>query len=171
MRRTSLAVLASAGMLVLAGCGADLSEPIGAQALECPPGEEGCDEIRPVGPGGDIEIEMGEFFFDIVGGMPVTGEIDVASMNIGGDYHNVEFLGATDGSFLGGSDGRAVAGAGGGELAEGRVELFPGEWTIICNVPGHRAAGMEATVTVFSTEEEAETGMEEILAEQEEAQI
>jgi uncharacterized cupredoxin-like copper-binding protein len=31
---------------------------------------------------------------------------------------------------------------------EGKVELKAGEYTIYCNIPGHRAAGMEATVTV-----------------------
>lgn len=161
MRRPTVALFASIGLL-LAGCGEDLSGPIEAEALECPPGEEGCDEIRPVGPGGDLELEMGEYYFEELGGTPVTGEIAISAENLGPSaYHNVEILGAPEGSFMGGSDGQAVAGADVGEVAEGTVELFPGEWTIICNVPGHRAAGMETTITVYATEEEAEQADEE----------
>lgn len=33
---------------------------------------------------------------------------------------------------------------------EGKVALAPGTYTIYCTIPGHRAAGMEATVTVGS---------------------
>ena len=159
--RRSLLGFAAAG-LMLAGCSNIPAGAADAEGLECPPGTEGCESIQPVGPGGELEIEMGEFFFDFVDGIAVTGEIDVIAPNVGSDYHNIEFIGAAEGSsFLGGTDGNAVAGSMGGETAEGTVLLFPGEWTIICNVPGHRAAGMEDTVTVYATEAEAEAALEE----------
>jgi plastocyanin len=161
VRRPTVALLTSISLLFLAGCGEDLSGAIEAEALECPPGEEGCPEIRPVGPGGELEIEMGSFFFEEIGGLVVTGEVDVTAINVSGDYHNIEFLGAPEGSFMGGADGDAVAGAAGNETDEGVVELFPGEVTVICNVPGHRAAGMEDTITVYATVEEAEAAAEE----------
>ncbi len=155
MRRTTSMMIA-AGVL-LAGCATVPDGAIDAQALECPPGTEGCDDIRPVGEGGEFEIEMGNFFFDNVDGTAVTGEIQVTAINVQDGYHNIEFLGAADGSsFMGGSDGDAVVGADGNETGEGTVALFPGEWTIICNVPGHRAAGMEGVVTVYATPEELE---------------
>lgn len=160
MRRFTLGLLATAGVL-LAGCSTVPEGAIDAQALECPPGTEGCDEIRPVGPGGAVEIEMDNFYFNVTEGVAVTGPVEVTAINVGPAYHNVEFLGAAEGStFLGGSDGNAVAGADGGETGEGVAELFPGEWTFICNVPGHRAAGMESTLTVYATEEEAEAALE-----------
>jgi len=155
VRRTTSMMIA-AGVL-LAGCATVPDGAIDAQALECPPGTEGCDDIRPVGEGGEFEIEMGNFFFDNVDGTAVTGEIQVTAINVQDGYHNIEFLGAADGSsFMGGSDGDAVVGADGNETGEGTVALFPGEWTIICNVPGHRAAGMEGVVTVYATPEELE---------------
>lgn len=160
MRRMLLG-LATAG-LVLTGCSSVPSGAIDAQALECPPGTEGCDEIRPVGPGGTLDVDMGNFFFEWNEAVVVTGDIEVVAHNVSSDYHNIEFIGAAEGStFLGGTDGEAVAAAMGNETGEGVVALFPGEWTVICNVPGHRQAGMETTLTVYATEEEAAEALEE----------
>jgi hypothetical protein len=154
--RRSLLGLAIAGF-VLAGCSPVPSGAVDAQALECPPGTPGCDEIRPIGPGGVLEMDMGNFWFEWIDAIAVTGEIEVVAHNVSDIYHNVEFIGAAEGStFMGGADGNAVAGSMGRETAEGVVALFPGDWTVICNVPGHREAGMETTVTIYATEEEAE---------------
>ncbi|MEX2325125.1 MAG: hypothetical protein WD576_05195 [Nitriliruptoraceae bacterium] len=150
MRRKYAGLLIVAAFLI-AGCSSVPEGAIDAQALACPPGEPGCDEILPVGPGGDLEIEMGSFFFDITDGVAVTGEVEVTVINVSDAYHNTEFLGAADGS--------AIPEADAFETGTGTVYLFPGEWTVICNVPGHRAAGMETTVTVYATDEEAEEAL------------
>jgi plastocyanin len=152
LRRFTLGLIAAASAL-LVGCGTVPEGAIEAEAFECPAGEEGCDEIRPVGPGGAIEMDMGNFFFEVTGGVAVTGEVEVTVVNVSDAYHNAEFLGAAEGSEIPEADGN--------ETGVGTVLLFPGEWTVICNVPGHRAAGMETTITVYATEEEAEEAVEE----------
>lgn len=160
MRRSTLGLFATAAV-VLSGCSSIPEGAVDAQALECPPGTEGCEEIRPVGPGGELDLEMDNFYFNVIDGAPVTGDVAVTAENLGAAYHNVEILGAAEGStFMGGSDGQAILGADGNETGEGVAALFPGEWTLICNVPGHRAAGMETTITVYATEEEAEAAVE-----------
>jgi len=151
----TLGLLAALAVL-LVGCSDVPDGASAAEPLVCPPGEEGCDSIRPVGPGGDLTIDMGSFFFEVVDGVAVTGEVLVTAVNVSEIYHNVEFLGAAEGS--------DIPEAEGGETGTGTVLLFPGEWTVICNVPGHRAAGMETTINVYATAEEASRAEAESMA-------
>lgn len=150
-RRTSFSLILAASLLV-AGCATVPEGATEAQALACPPGTEGCDEVLPVGPGGTLEMDMGNFFFTVTDGAPVTGEVLVTVNNISDAFHNAEFLGAAEGSDIPEADAF--------EVGDGSVLLFPGVWTVICNVPGHRAAGMETTITVYASEEEAQAAIE-----------
>jgi hypothetical protein len=151
--RLATAGLVAATSLVLAACATVPDGSIEAEAMACPPDSDCYDEIQPVGPGGELEMDMGNFFFDNIQGTPITGEVLVTVHNVSDAYHNAEFLGAAEGSEIPEADGN--------ETGEGTVLLFPGEWTVICNVPGHRQAGMETTITVYATEEEAEAAAEE----------
>jgi plastocyanin len=147
-RRTLGLVTVSAALLV--GCQTVPEEAIEAAAYECPVGEEGCDVVQPVGPGGEMTVissRESEFSFTVEDGIAVTGEIAVFFENEGTALHNAEVLGAAEGS--------GIPESGPGESDEDVWLLFPGEWTVICNIPGHRANGMETTVTVYATEEEA----------------
>lgn len=138
----------AAPLLLLAGCATLPEGAVEASPLVCPPGTEGCDPIQPVGPGGAITMDMGNFYFDVTSTFAVTGEVEVTVVNVSDAFHNAQFLGAADGSDIPGADGN--------QTGVGTVLLFPGEWTVICTVPGHRAAGMVAVVTVHATPEEAE---------------
>lgn len=149
MRRQIL-VSAVAALLVI-GCSNVPEGAVDAQALVCPPGQPGCEAILPVGPGGSISVDMGNFFFTFTSGVAVTGEVVVEAVNVADAFHNFEVLGAADGSEIPAADG--------GQTGVGSVFLFPGEWTVICNVPGHRAAGMESTVTVYATQDEADAAI------------
>ncbi|WP_130650887.1 plastocyanin/azurin family copper-binding protein [Egicoccus halophilus] len=153
MRRPTLGLAATAGLLLVAGCSPVPDGAIAAEPVQCPEGSDCFDPIQPVGPGGDLEIDMGNFFFEVTDGTAVTGEVQVTVHNVSDAYHNAEFLGAADGSGIPEADANASG--------EDTVLLFPGEWTVICNVPGHRSAGMETTVTVYATEEEAAAAEQE----------
>jgi len=146
LRLRGLSVVA-ASVALLAGCASIPDGAVSASPLVCPPGQEGCDPIQPVGPGGVLAMDMGNFFFEITEAFVVTGAVEVTVTNVSDAYHNAQFLGAADGSDIPEADGNQVG--------TGTVLLFPGEWTVICTVPGHRAAGMETTITVYATEDEA----------------
>ena len=154
MRRATLGLVTAAGLLAVAGCSPVPAGAEEAAAVACPEGSDCFDPIQPVGDGGELSMDMGNFFFDNLQGTPVTGDVTVTVTNVSDAYHNAEFLGAAEGSGIPEADG--------GETGEDVVKLFPGEYTVICNVPGHRAAGMETTVTVYATQEEADAAAAEL---------
>jgi len=147
VRRATLGLMTATGLAVLAGCSPVPEGAVAAESVACPEGSDCFDPVQPVGPGGELEIAMDEFFFEVRGGLAVTGDVAVTVVNEGGTFHDANFLGAADGS--------EKPQANPGESGSGTVKLFPGEYTVICDVPGHRTSGMETTITVYASEEEA----------------
>ena len=68
-----------------------------------------------------------------------AGEVDVRLTAGPGVGHTLVIEGV--------SDDAPVAAADPGETGTGSVDLNAGSYTYYCSVPGHRAAGMEGTVT------------------------
>jgi plastocyanin len=156
MLRPARVLALSLGALALAaaGCASVPDGSIEAAGLECPEGSECYDVPRALGEGGAFTIEAGEFFFENLQGTYWAGDIGVTLDNVGGAEHNIVVVGANEGS------DNPVAQALGGEEATGTVNLFEGEYVYYCSIPGHRAQGMEGTLTVYPTEEQAQEELE-----------
>ena len=150
-RRTTALLTAVAAAAVLAGCAPSSPEAIEAAGIT---EERANDPVVPTGPGGAISIESGDLFFQNLEGTPVDGAVEVTLENIGDAEHNVRIDNAA-------GDNVKVS-ALGGETTTGELLLFgqPGglEYVYYCDIPGHRAAGMEGTLIVYATVEEAEEG-------------
>ena len=86
-----------------------------------------------------LDIKGGNFFFDPKDSDAPAG-VDAIKLESEGGQHTLVF------------DGGKVPGfkleAGSGESDELKVDLKPGKYTIFCDIPGHREAGMEGTITV-----------------------
>ncbi|MDP9023418.1 MAG: cupredoxin domain-containing protein [Actinomycetota bacterium] len=137
-------VAAAAAVLLVASCGAAPEELKNAEALECPSGSDCYDPPKPIGPGGEIVAEGGEFFFELTTANAVEGPIKVTFRNVGAAEHNFTI----DEAF---GDVNSVPPQGNtppGGTDEATLDLFAGTWTYYCSVPGHREAGMEGTLTV-----------------------
>lgn len=70
----------------------------------------------------------------------VDGAFEVEITCEGAVPHNVVFEGVQDDAIIAECEGN--------DTATGSVELEPGTYTYYCNIPGHREAGMEGTLTV-----------------------
>lgn len=145
MRRpVLLTALVGALALVLSGCPADVPDELrAAEPYECPPEE--CDPPQPEGEGGEMVVEAGEFFFEIVEGTVAEGEIEVTLTNTGEAEHDF-VIDETFGEITEVPVDEEYLAP--GDTATGTLELFAGEYTYYCSVPGHRQSGMEGIVEI-----------------------
>jgi uncharacterized cupredoxin-like copper-binding protein len=115
---------------------------VAAMALvaACGGGGGGSSYKEPKGPAqATLDIKGGNFFFDPKDSDAPAG-VDAIKMESEGGLHTLVF-----------DDGK-VPGfklqAGSGKSDELKADLKPGKYTIYCDIPGHREAGMEGTITV-----------------------
>lgn len=87
---------------------------------------------------GSVTIEADDLFFDPDAVTITAGGAEVTLVNVGAVEHDLLVEGeATDPIHVDP-----------GETATGTIDLEPGTYTFYCDIPGHRAAGMEGTFTV-----------------------
>jgi plastocyanin len=95
---------------------------------------------EPKGPATEtIAIQAGNFYFkpDTITATPGIAKITMTAAN---GIHDLVFDGAYPGFLL-------EADGGGGAQSK-KIDLKAGKYTFYCDIPGHRAAGMQGTLTV-----------------------
>ncbi len=134
--RPGLAVLVSSGfILVLAGSVSFATlQHEGDKGTELAHGGGGAGEPRP-----PLTITAFDLGFREIEATAAAGEVDIVYRNEGKLVHTLVFEGA-GGAF------KLEAPAGG--TSPGKVTLDPGAYQYYCDLPGHRAAGMEGTLAV-----------------------
>jgi plastocyanin len=86
-----------------------------------------------------LDIKGGNFFFDPKDAEVPAGIVAIKMESEGGLHTLVFDDGKVPGFKLEASSGNSD---------ELKVDLKPGKYTIYCDIPGHREAGMEGTITV-----------------------
>lgn len=141
MHRVTLLVVLLTALLALGAC--QSQEPEVATEDQVPEdmvpeeGEDGGDGDGDGGAEESVEITAVDIDYEDVPDSVAAGPIEFVLNNTGGIEHdlNIEEL-----------DEQVVPLTAGGETGSGTAELEPGSYTIFCSVPGHRDAGMEATI-------------------------
>ena len=103
-------------------------------------GGGGSGYVEPKGPAVQtLDIHAGNFYFKP---KTLTAKAGITKITLDDDggIHTLVFDGAFPGFMLEVS--------GGGDSQSSKVDLKPGTYTFYCNVTGHRAQGMEGTITV-----------------------
>jgi plastocyanin len=86
-----------------------------------------------------LDIHAGNFYFK-PDKLDAQAGITTIKLTDDGGIHTLVF----DGAF----PGFQLEVSGGGDTSSGKVDLKAGKYTFYCNITGHRAQGMEGTITV-----------------------
>ena len=147
MRFLRPVTVAAVAALALAGCADSNPEAIDLSGIT---EERAEDPVIPTGPGGMVSLTAGDLYFEDLDGVAVDGEVVFTVENVGG-FHNLVIDQA--------AGGKSKIEFPAGETTTDSLLLYgaPGgtTYTYYCDIPGHRAAGMEGQLSVFLTEEEA----------------
>lgn len=124
---------------VAAGCGGDDDdEEAAAPEMEAPEMEEE--------PAGGLTVEMKEFEF-IPNDVTIEEGETITADNTGDIVHNFTIEEGTDASEPS-KELAASPDVDAGDSAEFTPDLKPGEYALVCTIPGHRESGMIGTFTV-----------------------
>jgi plastocyanin len=125
-RSGAVGVVVGALALLSVGCGSSGGSGGNADAGSKPPADA-------------VHVVARDISFDAATYDATAGDVEIDYQNDGAIEHTLEIEGV---------DGFELKVAKHGDTDSGSVELQPGEYKIFCAIPGHRAAGMEATLKV-----------------------
>ena len=156
---TLLALLTALAAIAAVGCGSDNGNDEGT--TEPTSGAGG--QTQATG-GGVLEIKMGDYFFNPASAESSPGSVTVSAPNVGKLEHElVVFRSNASPSSLPVSGGEAdeaafekqgavnvgeVEEVAPGETKTATMNLTPGSYVMICNLPGHYQQGMYGSITV-----------------------
>ena len=142
MRTVTLTAVIGAA-LALAGCGGSSSSSSSSTAAPASSAAatDAAAATVAAAAGAQVAVTESEFKIDLPATAVKAGTVTFAVKNAGSFGHDLTI------------DGPGVAGKGSGTIAGGAdgtltVDLKPGTYTLYCSIDGHRASGMETTITV-----------------------
>jgi plastocyanin len=131
-KRATIASLGIAAGLVLGACGGGG----GGDSADAKPGHV-ADPAAAAAP--TLAIEAHEFGLAPADPHAAPGDVAIRYKNTGAIEHTL---------LIDGVAGFKLDVVHGGDVDSATVKLAPGTYTLYCDIPGHRAAGMEAHLTV-----------------------
>jgi plastocyanin len=129
-KRMSLTALGLAAVLSLGACSSGGSEGEAKDAGRI------ADDSAP---SSALRIEAGEFSLSPKDLRAAPGTVAIEYVNVGAIAHTL---------VIDGVSGLKLDVTSAGDVDKGTVKLEPGTYTLYCDVPGHRQAGMAAPLTI-----------------------